>query len=220
MGSAILLCSCGGAETVEEENTEALMTQRGDSLVIIQSQNGNKKYRFQTPLMEGYELARDPYREFPKGIDIITYADSTDQIESTLVADYAIEFVNQELWEAKGNVVATNAKGQRLETQQLFWNRKTGKVYSNIDSKITQGSDVIIGVGFESDDKFEVWEFRRPRGQVTVNTDPTQPAADTTASAGSSAAGSAAAADTVADTVVDTAAAATSDATSAAGSER
>lgn len=149
------------------------MTQQSDSLTIISSQNGRKAYRFETPLMERYEFAKEPYMEFRKGIQIETF-DSTGAIESTLVADYAINFEKQQLWEAKGNVVATNAKGQILQTQQLFWNQRLKRVYSNIDSKVIQGTDTLVGVGFESDEEFEEWEFRRPRGKLAVDVEPTR----------------------------------------------
>ena len=175
-----MLISCERKSGGAEEDPETLMTQQSDSLTIIASENGRKSYRFFTPLMERYELAREPYMEFRKGVDVVTYADSTGMVESTLVADYAIFFENQKLWEAKGNVVATNAKGQILETQQLFWNQKTHKIYSNVDSKVTQGTDVIVGVGFESDEDFEDFTFRRPKGKVTVDTEPTR-GADSTA---------------------------------------
>jgi LPS export ABC transporter protein LptC len=149
-----------------------VITQLSDTLTIISSENGRKSYRLQTPLVEGYGNAKEPYTEFRKGIFIETFKDSTQQVESTLVADYAIHFDKQELWEAKGNVKAVNEKGQILETQQLFWNQRTHKIYSNIDSKVTQGSDVIVGVGFESDEEFKVWEFRKPRGKLTVDIEP------------------------------------------------
>ena len=37
--------------------------------------------------------------------------------------------------------------GKTLYTQQLFWNARTKKIYSNVDSKIVQnnGRDVFIG---------------------------------------------------------------------------
>ncbi len=43
---------------------------------------------------------------------------------------------------------------KKLYTQQLFWNARTKKIYSNVDSKIVQndGRDVFIGEGFESDE--------------------------------------------------------------------
>lgn len=175
-GSAILLWSCGdnAQPTGDEEANETLMTTQADSLTIIISEAGKKSYRFTTPLLEDYDQAKEPYTEYRKGVFIETFkSDSTQAVESSLVADYAIQFKKQDLWEAKGNVVAINAEGQKLETQQLFWNRVTHKIYSNIDSKITTAEgDVIIGTGFESDESFEVWEFRKPRGRVAVEVDP------------------------------------------------
>jgi LPS export ABC transporter protein LptC len=167
------LLSCNDNQTGEHIDPESLVTQQSDTLLMINTENGKKTYRFQTPLLERYELSREPYMEFRRGIDIETYNDTTGVVESTLVADYAIFWEKQKLWEAKGNVVAVNAQGQILETQQLFWNQRTKKVYSNVDTKIVQQGDVIIGVGFESDEDFNDFTFRRPRGKVTVDTSPT-----------------------------------------------
>ncbi len=174
-----MLVSCEGKQAPEEVDLETLVTQSSDTLLIINSENGRKTYRFQAPLMENYEYAREPYMEFRRGINIETYKDSTETVESTLVADYAIHWAKLDLWEAKGNVVAVNAKGQILETQQLFWNRRTKKVYSNVDTKVTQSGDVIVGVGFESDEKFDDFTFRRPRGKVSVDVEPTTPSDST-----------------------------------------
>ena len=60
--------------------------------------------------------------------------------------------------------------GKTLYTQQLFWNARTGKIYSNVDSKIVQsgGRDVFIGEGFESDEEFKEWRFRRMKGRMEV----------------------------------------------------
>ncbi|MFQ8804779.1 MAG: hypothetical protein ACLR8Y_06200 [Alistipes indistinctus] len=44
-----------------------MMTQQSENLRLVYSQNGNLSYRFETPLLERYELAREPYMEFRKG---------------------------------------------------------------------------------------------------------------------------------------------------------
>ena len=168
VGSAILLYSCAEQRDKNDED-ESMLTQQSDSLTIIQSSEGHREFVFKTPLMERDELAREPYMEFRRGVEITTYDDSTGLEESNLVADYAIFFEKRELWEAKGNVVARNAEGQTLYTQQLFWNQSTHRVYSNVDSKVVQGQDVFIGEGFESDDKFEKWSFRKFTGKLTVD---------------------------------------------------
>ena len=165
-----------------------MMTQQSENLRLVYSQNGNLSYRFETPLLERYELAREPYMEFRKGVKVETYNDTTHLVESTLTANYAIFLENQQLWEAKGNVVATNAQGQKLETEQLFWNQKSKRIYSNVDSKVTQKDGVILGEGFESDEQFQDFIFRRPKGKVAVDTAPKE-RADSTGS-GQAAAGS------------------------------
>ncbi len=168
-GSAILLLSCKSKTGPTVEQTGSLMTQQSENLDIISSNNGNITYRFQTPLVEVYDYASEPYQEFRKGIYIERYNDSTHMVEATLKANYAIYLENRKLWEAKGNVVATNAAGQKLETEQLFWDQEAKKIYSEVDSKVTEGDNVTIGQGFESDEAFEDYVIYRPKGKVAVN---------------------------------------------------
>ena len=150
---------------------ETMMTEYSEDLSVVMSQNGRRSYHFVTPLLEGYSLAREPYREFRKGVKITTYQnDSLTTVDAVLTANYAIYYVNRELWEAKGNVVVEKSDGKTLYTQQLFWNARTKKIYSNVDSKIVQnnGRDVFIGEGFESDEEFKDWRFRRMKGRMEV----------------------------------------------------
>lgn len=186
-GSAILLISCGGAkEAADAVNEEGLMTEYSEHLTVLMSENGRRSYHFTAPLVEGYALAREPYREFRKGVKIITYQDdSLSTVDVTLVANYAIYFEKRKLWEAKGDVVVEKSDGKTLYTQQLFWNSITGKIYSNVDSKIVQneGTDVFVGEGFESDEAFKEWRFRRMKGRMAVNVAPAEPADSTAAAA-------------------------------------
>ena len=164
-----------------EGSVETMMTEYSDSLSIIMSRNGRRSYHFTAPQLEGYTLAREPYREFRRGIRITTYKDdSLSTVDAVLTANYAIYYEKRELWEAKGNVVVEKSDGKTLYTQQLFWNAQTDKVYSNVDSKIVQnnGRDVFIvqneggnvfqGEGFESDASFKEWRFRRMKGRMEV----------------------------------------------------
>ena len=174
LGSAILLFSCADAgKGGSAEDT--FMTEYSENLSIVNSQNGRRSYHFVTPLMEGYSQAREPYREFRKGVKITTYQDdSLSSVDGVLTANYAIYYENRRLWEAKGDVVVEKSDGKKLYTQQLFWNERTKKIYSNVDSKIVQsgGNDVFIGEGFESDEEFKDWRFRRMKGRMEVDVAP------------------------------------------------
>ena len=171
-GSAILLFSCADKDAGRASaSEETMMTEYSEDLSVVMSQNGRRSYHFVTPLLEGDSLAREPYREFRKGVKITTYQnDSLTTVDAVLTANYAIYYENRELWEAKGNVVVEKSDGKTLYTQQLFWNARTKKIYSNVDSKIVQnnGRDVFIGEGFESDEEFTDWRFRRMKGRMEV----------------------------------------------------
>lgn len=168
VGGAILLFSCSGAPKTKEVNMETMITQQSDTLTMVNTKNGVKEYRFTTPLMERYEFARDPYMEFRRGINIVTF-DSLGGDASRLRADYAIFYEKRELWETRGNVVGTSTDGRQLYTNQLFWDQKTDKIYSNVDCKIVDGQDVFVGEGFESDSEFKDWVFRESEGRMWVD---------------------------------------------------
>lgn len=170
LGSAILLFSCKPKPVEVEEQLDGVKTEESENLTIVMSENGRKSYIFTTPLLEGYTLGRDPYREFRKGISITTYQDdSLSTVNAKLVANYAIYYEKRRLWEAKGDVVVTKHDGTRVYTQQLFWNSVTKRIYSNVDTKLVSKTDEVIGEGFESDEEMNEPRFRRWKGRMQVD---------------------------------------------------
>ena len=179
MGSAILLFSCEREEAEDAAASEETMrTEYSENLSIVESKNGRRSYHFVTPLVEGYSLAREPYREFRKGVKITTYKDdSLSTVDAVLTANYAIYYENRKLWEAKGNVVVVKSDGKNLYTQQLFWNqpdqedlfecrfenraeRRTRRTYQAKVSNPTRSS--------------RSWRFRRIKGRMEVEVKPTE----------------------------------------------
>lgn len=166
-GSAILLFSCDAKKSVSPDvtNLENLMTEYSENLSMQMSENGQKSYHFTTPLMEGYALAREPYKEFRKGIKIITYeGDTVKTVSATLTSNYAIFYETRKLWEAKGDVVVIQTGGRRLYTSQLFWNQATHRIYSNVDSRVVDGDEIYDCEGFESDEEMNDWHYRKLKG--------------------------------------------------------
>ena len=179
-----MLFSCESEHAVTEDaGTENLMTEYSENLSIVMSENGRKSYHFETPLLEGYGQARDPYREFRKGIRITMFEkDSTAAESAVLTANYAINYGNRRLWEAKGDVVVTKSDGKKLFTSQLLWNQATGRIYSNVDSKVVDGDEVYNCEGFETDESMSDLIYRKLDG-VTYFTSPEE--AEAYASGGS-----------------------------------
>ena len=161
-----MLFSCDAEKPAQETtDKEHMLTEYSEDMSIVMTENGRKSYHFETPLIEGYNLARDPYREFRKGIKITTYTnDSLAAEDAVLTSNYAIYYANRRLWEAKGDVVVIKADGKKLYTSQLFWNQATKKIYSNVDSKIVNGDEVTYCEGFESDESMKEWRYRKIKG--------------------------------------------------------
>ncbi len=157
-----MLFSCEADRAAAEDTG---MTEYSENLSIVMSENGRKSYHFETPLLEGYGQARDPYREFRKGIKITMFEkDSTAAESAVLTSNYAINYGNRRLWEAKGDVVVTKSDGKKLFTSQLFWNQATGRIYSNVDSKIVDGDEVYNCEGFETDESMNDLTYRKLDG--------------------------------------------------------
>lgn len=176
LGSAILLFSCEGTQPEPDRAAEAaMMTEYSEHLSIVMSQNGRRSYFFETPLVEGYTLASEPYREFRKGIKITTYQDdSLSTVDAVLTSNYAIYYEKRELWEAKGDVVIKKFDGTEVYTQQLFWNARTKKIYSNVDTKLVKGNNVFVGERFESDEDFKDWRFFYQKSRMEVVVSPSE----------------------------------------------
>ncbi|WP_294598690.1 LPS export ABC transporter periplasmic protein LptC [uncultured Rikenella sp.] len=171
--SILFFARCGNDEpkpTVDDPETTP--TQVSYNHRRINSVNGDRQYRMETPLLERYELAKEPFMEFREGIKVETF-DSALQVESDIVADYARFNETQKFWEARGNVIAHNYEAGKvvrtLLTERLFWDQTARKIYSDTIARVIDGGSVHVGRNFEADESFERWSFRNTVGQIEVD---------------------------------------------------
>ena len=68
------------------------------------------------------------------------------ECQSYIQANYAIYYKKKQLWEARNQVLAENpGEGKKLETEQMFWDQKAERIYSDKFSKITNPDGVFMG---------------------------------------------------------------------------
>jgi LPS export ABC transporter protein LptC len=153
---------------LEATNFETLVT---DSGVV--------RYSLKAPKLLQFENEGQDYVEFPEGMELIQY-DKNKNIISSISADYAKQFVADEKWEAKNNVIATNAKGDSLKTEHLIWEEKKELIYTEEFVKIIRADQIITGIGFTSDQNMQNWKIKNPKGTIFVNVknNENQPATD------------------------------------------
>jgi hypothetical protein len=99
---------------------------------------------------------------------------------SSITADYAKNFEKEEKWEAKNNVVATNAQGDTLKTEHLIWEEKAEIIYTEEFVRIIRSDQIITGIGFHSDQSMQNWRIKNPKGTIYIEmNEPGQTSADT-----------------------------------------
>ena len=164
---------------------ENMPTMISTNHTMLHSGNGVKRFKMYTDIMKRYELAEKPRTVYPKGVFVQTFVDSVVTIvQSDIVADSVIYFETEQLWEAHGNVVANNYEGsKRLETELLYYNEKSGKIYTDKMALVIDGDDRFRGKGFEADQGFNHWSFYNAVGRMRMPNDTTTHSAqDTTQS--------------------------------------
>ncbi len=120
-----------------------------------------------SPQIDKYMVNRE-YMEMPKGIHIVFY-DSIGGVRSTLDADYAISYSGSKIMEAKNNVVAVNSEGKTLYTEELIWDQRKHKIYTENEVKIVTQKEILFGDGLTADENFSNWHISRPRGDIQVD---------------------------------------------------
>lgn len=91
----------------------------------------------------------------------VEFFEGRPEVRSVLVSDSGRVDLQKGILIATGHVVVTTVEGNRLETEELFWDRKNAKVSSSVFVRMTRGGDVLTGVGFESDPHLEHYEIKK-----------------------------------------------------------
>lgn len=165
----LTLAACGGdrksyAPNASPETTPTMVTRSVESLI---SDSGITRYRIVSPLWLVYDEARDPHWRFPDGLHLERYDDMFRQ-EATIDCDSATYFKNRQLWRLDGHVRVLNMAGERFLTQQLFWDSRNQKVYSDSFIHIERTDRVMEGYGFVSNQSMTDFSVRNVQAILPV----------------------------------------------------
>ncbi len=164
------LFSCSKADNEQIEaviDRAATPRLRALDVNTVISDSGITRYRIITPQWDVYDQASQPYWEFPVGVHFMRF-DEQLKIDANIHSDYARFLEQDQIWHLKGNVRATNIQGELFETEELFWNQRTERIYSDSLIKITQANYIIIGTGFESNQEMTLYEVRNTQAVLPV----------------------------------------------------
>lgn len=168
---AVMLFSCKNDLSEVSKvagNEEVQPEMSGENMVMVYSDSAKIKYKVTTPEYLKVTRGKEIYEEFPKGIHVISY-DASEQEMGSIRSKYAKKLENEMLWEARNEVVIVNAEGKKLETELLYWDTAKGIIYSDRYVRLTSDGQIIEGNnGFQSDQNLEHPVFYSITGKVEV----------------------------------------------------
>ncbi|MDS1032167.1 LPS export ABC transporter periplasmic protein LptC [Porphyromonadaceae sp. NP-X] len=168
----LLIISCSSQDKPDivqiDSNRANIPTLHATDITTVISDSGITRYRISAPQWDIYDKVPEPYWEFPYGIHLERF-DMNLHVDANIHSKYARFFVNKKLWELKKDVKATNLKGELFETEQLFWDQNSQKIYSDSLIKVTQTTQIINAIGFESDQSMNYYVFRNVTGIFPVD---------------------------------------------------
>lgn len=155
-------------------NTVTLITSKDktplqveDNASIFYNDSAKIKFHLISQRIENYG-GQDPETVYPKGLSIDAYDDSA-HVNGHLEANYAIQHQNTKLVEADNNVRVVNRKGEKLNTEQLFWDESHHKIYTNKYVTIQTAKQIIYGDGLVSNEDFTQYKITNIRGTIQLD---------------------------------------------------
>ena len=166
----VLFPACSGknknlAEAISENDTLPSMTSLGVTTLI--SDSGITRYKIVAEEWLIHDKKNPPYWAFEKGVYLEKF-DTLFRIDASIKADTAYYYDKKKLWELKGNVQILSQRGDKFQTELLFWDEKKEKVYSDKYIQIEQEDKVLRGYGFESNQDLTEYEIKNTTGIFTI----------------------------------------------------
>lgn len=108
---------------------------------------------------------------FPSGLEVL-FLDSRGRTTGTLKAGYGMNLMDDKILKVRHHVVIVNKEEQEtLETEELNWDQRKQKIYTEAHIKIKTPNKMILGQGLEADEKLKKRTLRNVTGEFQVNED-------------------------------------------------
>lgn len=150
-------------DTADVDTSVVIPTMLTRDVETLISDSGVTRYRIVTPIWYVYDEVEEPYWRFPEGLNLDKY-DNFFRTEAIVRADSAIYLKRKQTWQLDGNVSISNVMNEKFLTQQLFWDQRTHKLYSDSFIHIERTDRVLEGYGFESNEQLTRYTIKKVSG--------------------------------------------------------
>ncbi len=149
---------------IDPETVPTMLTRDVNTLI---SDSGITRYSIEAPVWYVFDESSEPKWIFPEGMHIEKY-DNLFRVEATIDCDSAVYFKSKQLWRLDGYVDISNAANERFLTEQLFWDQRHEKIYSDSFIHIRRADRIMEGYGFESNQSMTQYRILNVSGSFPV----------------------------------------------------
>lgn len=134
------------------------MLTHNDTMQI--SDSGIIRYKVIAKTWEIFDRAKDPHWRYPNGFYLEQF-DSLRNIIAVIKADTVWNYTSRKLWKLRGNVFIYNRNDETFKSDELYWDERQQKVYSNTFVEVNRPNQMILrGRGFEANEQMTNYKFR------------------------------------------------------------
>lgn len=157
-------CESNFKEVQRSNLTEFVPASDVDNANIKYTDSGLISGILISPKMLDYSNVSFPFTDFPKGIDVTLY--DKKRKRTFVLANYAISYKQTSIIDLQGNVRITTEDGQKLETEQLYFDQKNEWFYTERKFKLTDAKGVSYGQGLDFSKDFKIINSQRITGEI------------------------------------------------------
>lgn len=132
------------------------------------SDSGHVRNRLRAGRVEEFLAEQHERTEMSDGVEL-TFFDAAGKPGSVLTARRGRVNPTTHRMQVEEKVVFTNARGERLETEELIWSQDSDRVYTDRPVRITRAQDIIYGQGLDANEDLSHYTIRRITGTIFVN---------------------------------------------------
>lgn len=155
-------------------NPKKMPTMATTNVATFISDSGIIQYKLVSPSWIVYNEVDTPFWHFPQGIYLRKY-DRAFKVIASVAADSAHYLSREKIWRLDGHVEIHNGTDELFLTNQLFWDERHNKLYSDSFIHIETASHILEGKGFVSNDRLTEYRIIKPTGVFPVNQQQLEP---------------------------------------------
>ncbi len=157
-------CESNFKEVQKINFSEFVPSGEADDFNLKYTDSGKIKSILISPKMLDYSNVEFPFTEFPKGINVTLY-DENDK-KTYVTSNYAISFKGTDIIDLQDKVIIKNDQGQKLETDQLYFDQKNEWFHTQKPFKLSATNGISFGEGIDFSKDFKIVNSQRVKGQI------------------------------------------------------